>query len=125
MRKSTLGHTAPLSEFVASFLSETDDCRNMETYARLLTQGIASIQGGEAAAAETSVFDFGGLLARKFWHHAPSVLSLFDQLQSLAALKLQKERATSNATKAGFNTSIKAVIERIKTDFFPSTERDS
>jgi len=66
-----------------------------------------------------------GLLARKFWHHAPSVLSLFDQLQSLAALKLQKERATSNATKAGFNTSIKAVIERIKTDFFPSTERDS
>jgi hypothetical protein len=32
----------------------------METYSTLLTQAIASIQGGEAAAAETSVFDFGG-----------------------------------------------------------------
>lgn len=60
MRKTTLGHSAPLSDLVASFLAETDDCRNMETYSTLLTQAIASIQGGEASAAETSVFDFGG-----------------------------------------------------------------
>lgn len=60
MRKSSLGHTAPITDLIASFLAETDDCRNMETYSTLLTQAIASIQGGEAAAAETSVFDFGG-----------------------------------------------------------------
>ncbi|MFD2257614.1 DUF4391 domain-containing protein [Luteolibacter algae] len=56
----------------------------------------------------------GALLGRKFWHHAPSVLSLFDQLQNLLSLKAQKDRAKSNAAKATLNTSIKAAIEKIR-----------
>jgi hypothetical protein len=61
----------------------------------------------------------GALLDRKFWHHAPSVLSLFDQLQNLLNLKAQKDRAKSNAAKATLNTSIKTAIDQLRTSFLP------
>ena len=67
----------------------------------------------------------GDLFAQKFWHHAPSVLTLFDQLQTLAALKRQKDRAKSNAEKATLNTSLKTAIDRIKTSFLPAKDLGS
>lgn len=59
----------------------------------------------------------GEIFKRKFWHHAPSVLSRFDQLQNLQSLKNQKDCGKSNAAKATINTSNKTAIERIKTDY--------
>jgi len=57
---------------------------------------------------------------QKFWHHAPTVLSLFEQLENLLSLKTQKDRAGSNAEKATLNTSIKAAIAGAK-NFLPLT----
>lgn len=67
----------------------------------------------------------GELFLQKFWHHAPTVLALFDQVQALASLKLQKDRAKSNADKAVLNTSIKTAIECIKTRFLLSARLNS
>lgn len=60
MRKASRGHAAPFEALVASFLQETDHCKDMVTYSAFLNQAIQSIQGHEAAQSESSVFDFGG-----------------------------------------------------------------
>lgn len=57
------------------------------------------------------------LLEKKFWHHAPSVLALFDQLQNLHSLKTQKDRSKSNAEKAKLNNAIKTAIEKIRMNY--------
>lgn len=61
----------------------------------------------------------GELFMRKFWHHAPSVLSLFEQLENLLFLKTQKHRAQRHAEKAALNTSIKAAIDHLRASFLP------
>jgi hypothetical protein len=62
----------------------------------------------------------GELFMRKFWHHAPSVLSLFEQLENLLSLKTQKHRAQRHAEKAALNTSIKAAIDKLRATFLPA-----
>jgi len=60
------------------------------------------------------------LFGRKFWHHAPSILSLFEQLENLLSLKAQKHRAQRNSEKAALNTSIKSAIDHLRACFLPT-----
>ena len=60
LRKACVSQSQPISELVAAMLTETDNCKDMEFYSKLLSQGIQSIQSKEAESSEDSVFDFGG-----------------------------------------------------------------
>jgi hypothetical protein len=55
-----VSQSQPIPELVAAMLTETDNCKNMEFYSNLLSQGIQSIQNKEAESSEDTVFDFGG-----------------------------------------------------------------
>lgn len=65
------------------------------------------------------------LLDTKLWFHGPTILALFRALTDLESLKIKKDRTRSLADKAALNTHIKNAIERIKTDFLPTTENPS
>ena len=60
LRKTCVSQSQPIPELVAAMLTETDNCKQMEFYSNLLSQGIQSIQNKEAESSEDSVFDFGG-----------------------------------------------------------------
>lgn len=60
MRKASLHQSSHDPALVAEFLEETQHCKDMAHYSTLLNQAIQSIQGQEGAAAENSIFDFGG-----------------------------------------------------------------
>jgi hypothetical protein len=60
LRKACVNQSQPIPELVAAMLTETDNCKQMEFYSNLLSQGIQSIQNKEAESSEDSVFDFGG-----------------------------------------------------------------
>lgn len=62
------------------------------------------------------------LFDTKLWFHGPTILALFRALTELVSLKAKKDCARSLADKAALNTSIKTAIERMKTDFLPTTE---
>jgi superfamily II DNA or RNA helicase len=60
LRKACVSQSQPIPELVAAMLTETDNCKDMEFYSNLLSQGIQSIQNKEAESSEDTVFDFGG-----------------------------------------------------------------
>ena len=65
------------------------------------------------------------LFDTKLWFHGSTILALFRALSDLQSLKTKKDRTRSLADKATLNSTIKTSIERIKTDFLPTTELDS